>query len=401
MKTAILCIGNEIVEGHVLNTNALYFSSRLNNVGIEIHKHLTIIDEEGQIIEAIDYLKEDHDHIIVSGGLGPTGDDITKESIAKALGLQLEIDSHELTKLKDYFNNNGFIYTEVNDKQALYTELDTILINNNGTANGYYFVKDNIKYCVLPGPPNENRKMFDEYLQTLVSDELIEKNLYIINIGESSAETLMEHLYQKYPNIYIGTYMQDFGLIYRLKGTDKVQIENCFNDLKEIFKNEYLVDNDDPMTSFVEYLIKYNLSISFAESCTAGLACSYIASVPGSSAILNESLITYANTAKHKYLDVSWDILNNEGAVSPQCAKAMALGLREQTNSNINISITGIAGPDGGSDEKPVGLVYFCVDIDGELHQFKRNFRGNRNLIRTRAVKSIIFETYKILKCMI
>ena len=398
MKTAILSIGNEVVEGHVVNVNAAFFSAQLSKIGIKVTKHLTVIDKPQEIIEAIDYLKPDYELIIVSGGLGPTGDDITKESVASALGLTLRIDEYELQKLKDHFKMRGYVYTDVNDKQALYTELDTILINANGTANGYYFIKDNVKYCVLPGPPNENQVMFPDFIKTLVAEDFIEENLYLINIGESSAETKMQHLYSLYPDVYIGTYMQDFGLIYRLTSNNSKQLTACSNHLKEIFAENYLCNSEEPIKSFVEYLIKHNLSISFAESCTAGLACSYIASIPGSSAILNESLITYSNDAKHKYLDVSLDLLDEYSAVSSQCALAMAQGLKKQTNSDICISITGIAGPDGGSKEKPLGLVYFSVIVNDKTYEFSTNFIGSRNLIRTRAAKAIIFETYRILQ---
>ena len=401
MKTAILSIGNEVVEGFVVNSNAAYFAAKLNELGIKVNKHLTIIDTEKQIINAINYLKDDHELIIVSGGLGPTGDDITKESIAKALDLELHIDDYELKKLKDHFTKRGYIYTSVNDKQALYSNLDTILINHNGTANGYYFTKDNVTYCVLPGPPNENRVMMDQFVKTLTSDSILEKDLYLINIGESSAETMMKHLYEKYPDVYIGCYMQDFGLNYRLKSKDKKQIEDCFDDLKTLFKEYYLCASKDPLTDFVAFIIANNITISFAESCTAGLACSMIASIPGASSILNESLVTYSNEAKHKYLNVSWDILNNQGAVSKECAVAMAKGLQQQTNSDLNISITGIAGPDGGTKEKPVGLVYFSLFYNNQSYNFVQNFNGSRNLIRTRAAKSIIFETYRLLQCMI
>ncbi|MDH6603793.1 nicotinamide-nucleotide amidase [Bacilli bacterium PM5-9] len=401
MKTAILSIGNEVVEGFVTNSNATYFAAKLNEIGIKVNKHLTIIDTKEQITEAISYLNKEHDLIIVSGGLGPTGDDITKESIASALNLELKLDEYELKKLKDHFEKRGYHYTEVNNKQALYSELDTILINNNGTANGYYFTKESVKYCILPGPPTENRVMFDEFVKTLSNKIFYEENLYLINIGESNAETMMKHLYEIYPDVYIGCYMQDLGINYRLKSDDQKQLNLCLNDLKDIFKDYYLCCSANPIESFVKFLIEKNLSISFAESCTAGLACSYIASISGSSHILNESLVTYSNEAKNKYLNVNWDILNDYGAVSSECANAMAQGLSKQTKSKINISITGIAGPTGGSESKPVGLVYFTTKINDKSYNFKQIFRGDRNLIRTRAAKYIIFETYRILQCTI
>ena len=398
MKTAILSVGNEIVEGFVVNSNAAYFATKLNEIGIKVNKHLTVIDDESQIIEAVKFLNKDHNLIIVSGGLGPTADDKTKESIAKALDITLRIDDYELQKLKDWFAMRNSPYTENNDKQALFSDIDNILVNANGTANGYYFTKDQITYCVLPGPPHENRVMIDTFVKTLVSDEILERDVYIINIGESSAEAKMNHLYAKYPDVYIGGYIQDYGINYRLKSTNKLKIAECSNELKLIFKDNYLCDSIDPLTDFVQLLIKNNLTISFAESCTAGLAAAAIANIPKASHILHESFVTYSNEAKHKYLDVSWDILNNYGAVSPECAQAMASGLFNKTASDLCISITGIAGPDGGSVEKPIGLVYFAIIYQNKTYNFTQNFIGSRNLIRIRAAKSIIFEAYRILQ---
>lgn len=397
MKTAILSIGNELLEGYVINTNASYFSSKLNEIGIKVNQHLTILDNEEEIIKAINYLKKEYQLIIVSGGLGPTSDDITKESIAKAFDLELVINKEQHQRLKNYFIKNNIEYHPTNDKQALFSNEDTILINNSGTANGYYFSKDGIKLCVLPGPPNENKPMFDEYLKVLDNQISYTKDIYLIDIGESTSEQMMQHLYHKYPNVYIGTYMQDFGINYRISSKNEKDINNCFNELKAIFSEYYLIDSNKPLNKIVNYLIDNKLSISFAESCTAGLACSLIASIPGSSTILKESLVTYANEAKHKYLKVSNDILNNYGAVSNECAKAMATSLNELTKANICISITGIAGPDGGTKEKPVGLVYFAININNNISTYKMIFRGSRNSVRIKAAKFAIFKTYQLL----
>lgn len=401
MKSAILSIGNEVVEGYVTNINATYFSTKLNEIGIKVNKHLTVLDTSNDIIEAINYLNKDHDLIIVSGGLGPTGDDITKESIAKAVGLELKLNDIEHTKLKEHFARRNRVYSDTNDKQAYYSELDVIIDNPNGTANAYYFTKDKTTYCVLPGPPNENRQLMDEFVETLSKEKVYERNIYLINIGESSSEEKMKHLYDIYPDVYIGCYMQDLGLNYRIKSTNKKQLEQCEQELKTIFKDNYLSDSTNPINDFITYLIDKNITISFAESCTAGLACALIADVPGVSTVLNESLVTYANNAKHKYLNVSSDILNNQGAVSKECAEAMAQGLALKTGSDLNISITGIAGPDGGSETKPVGLVHFAIYYNKKTYHYKEVFSGTRNLIRTRAAKFIIFEAYRLLKCTI
>lgn len=401
MKSAILSIGNEVVEGYVTNINATYFSTKLNEIGINVTKHLTVLDSKKDIIDAINYLKADNDLIVVSGGLGPTGDDITKESIAEALDLQLELNKEEQAKLKEYFTKRNREYSTTNDKQIYFSKLDTIIQNNNGTANAYYFTKDNTTYCVLPGPPNENRTLIDQFVKTLTDEQIYEKNIYLINIGESASEDKMKHLYKLYPDVYIGCYMQDLGLNYRLKSSNEKQINECEAQLKIVFKEYYLSSSIDPVVDFVHYLMENKITISFAESCTAGLACATIAQVPGVSSVLNESLITYSNQAKHKYLDVSWDILNSFGAVSKECAIAMSSGLTKQTQSNLNIAITGIAGPDGGTKDKPVGLVHFAITYNNNMYHYEQIFNGNRELIRIRAAKYIIFEAYRLIKCTI
>ncbi len=398
MKSAILSIGNEVVEGHIVNGNAAYFASELAQRGIIVNKHLTVVDDENEIIEAINYLKKDHDLIITSGGLGPTFDDKTKESIAKALGLTLKIDEHELQKLKDYFAYRNVAYHEVNDKQALYSKLDNILVNHNGTANAYYFTKDDTTYCVLPGPPVENRPLLEKFLATLETEEFIEKNIYVINIGESSSEALMQHIYPKYPDVYIGCYIQEYGLNYRLTSRNEKQMEACINELREVLKDYYLCDCEYPLENFGEYLIENNISISLAESCTAGLASSLLASISGISSVLKESFVTYSNEAKHKYLDVSLETLAKYSAISQQCADEMVIGLEKVTKSQLNISITGLAGPNGGSEEKPVGLVYFAIKYLGKIYQYEMIFQGNRNLIRARAARFILYSAYKLLK---
>ncbi|MEG0284224.1 MAG: nicotinamide-nucleotide amidohydrolase family protein [Erysipelotrichales bacterium] len=400
MKSGILSIGNELIEGYTLDTNAQFFASNLNSIGIDVNKHLSVIDDGEQIVSAINYLRQDHDLIIISGGLGPTNDDLTKESVAKALGLELEMNQKELANLKGYFEKRGYKYNPINDKQAMYTKLDKILVNNRGTANGFYFEHENIKYCILPGPPVENQPLFFEYLKQFEVNEMHELDLYLMNIGETSSEELILDLYDKYNDVFIGCYMQDFGLNYRIKSSNKQRLDQCFNEMKERFKDFYIDSTNKPIESLVNFLIENKISISFAESCTAGLACSLIGDIPGASAILNESIVTYSNEAKMKYLNVDKTILDEIGAVSKECAIAMAQGLKIQTKSDLNISITGIAGPDGGSVDKPVGLVHFGINYNNKTYHYAEVFRGDRKQVRTRAAKFILLEAFKLLKNM-
>lgn len=394
MKCTILTIGNEIVQGFILNTNAQFFAQKLTQRGYSIQEVVSILDGEQQIISTIKRIKNDNDIIIISGGLGPTEDDKTKQAIAKALDLKLEIDEYELIKIKEHFKNKGIEYHSMNDKQALYSKLDNILINNNGTANGYYFLKDNVTYCVLPGPPRENRVMFDEFLATLENDTCHEKSLYLTNINETKAETLAADLYTDYPNVNIGCYLQPHGLVYRFNSNEINNLDECFSNAKKIFAEFIVCEDFDLIKSFVDYLIKNNISISFAESCTAGLACSLIANIEGVSQILSESFITYSYDAKEKYLGIKKETLEKYSAVSSECVLEMILGLAKQTNSDLNIAISGYAGPGGKEDGKLfVGVKYKdVIDIREYYYPMQRND------FRLKAAYLAIIQAYLVIK---
>lgn len=400
MNAAILSIGNELLEGFVINTNATFFSSELHKLGIKVDTHLGVNDTKEAIIKGITELFKHHDLIIVSGGLGPTGDDITKQAIAQAFNLTLTINNKALNKLKHYFKQRNIDYSSTNDTQALFSNIDTILENHIGTADGYYFTIDKKTVCVLPGPPIENRPIFREFSKTLTKIKVYEKCLYFIKIGESSAETKISSLYNKFPNVYIGTYMQTYGIKYRLSSSDLQILEQCNNEIKNILFDYYLSDFEDPLEDLVFTLINKSYTISFAESCTAGLAVATLANIAGSSKILNESLVTYANEAKIKYLNVAQATLEKDGAVSQSCVKEMVLGLSKLTNANVCISISGIAGPGGGSVTKPVGLVHFGIKINNDVFLYEQVFSGDRLQVRTRACHYILYETLRLLKCM-
>lgn len=397
MKTMILSIGNEITSGFVQDTNATYFSSKLHMYGFDILKRYTLTDDFNDISNCIKSNHNKYDLVIVSGGLGPTNDDITKEAIADALGLELVLNEEVLANLKQYFLKRNYPYTNVNDKQCYFSKLDHLLINNRGTAHGYYFTLDKTTYCVLPGPPIENNILFDEFLTTLIKEDLYERSMYLTNIGESQAQKLIEHLIEKYNKIMIGCYMQDYGIIYRFNGPQDL-VDECFDEFKLAFNEYYLTDQNDYINEIIDILIKNNLTISSAESCTGGLLASTLTNYSGVSSIFKESIVTYSNEAKIKYLDVSKNTLNNYGAVSKECANEMSLGLYKQTNSNICISITGIAGPDGGSELKPVGTVYFSILYNNKNYEYHQVFNGMRNQVRVRATKYILSELLRLIK---
>lgn len=394
MNCAIVTIGNEIVQGFILNTNAQYFGQKLTEHGFQVKEVISILDDEKQIVYTFKRIKDQYQLVIVSGGLGPTDDDKTKEAIAKALDLKLEINEHELEKIKQYFAIKNIVYHPMNDKQALYSSLDNILINNNGTANGYYFTIDQTTYCVLPGPPRENRKMFDEFLTTLANDEFYEKNLFLSEVNETKAESLVQHLYLEYQDVYIGCYLQPHGLVYRFSSSNKSSLEKCFEQAKTIFKDYIICEDFDLINSFVKYLINHNISISFAESCTAGLACSLIGGIDNVSQVLSESFVTYSYKAKEMYLGVKRETLEFYGAVSSKCALEMALGLSKKTNSKLNISITGYASP---NSEKH-GQLFIGVSYQGHVDIKEYYYPIPRNDFRLKAAYLAIIQAYRLIQ---
>lgn len=396
MKCAILTIGNEVVEGYVTNTNASFFAQQLNKKGISVQTTISILDEETAIIKQVDYLKDKYDLIVISGGLGPTKDDITKQSIAKALNLELKINEIELKKIKDYFNKKNAPYYEFNNMQAMYSDLDNILINNYGTANGYYFTYNQTMFCVVPGPPSENKELFVDFINQLSLDNMFEKSLFLINIGESTLENILEPIYLAYPDVYFGTYLADYGLIIRIKSTNKISIEECEKQLIKVLKEYYLCNSSNPLASFVQYLIDNNLTISFAESCTGGLAASLIIDIPDASKVIKQSLITYSEQAKQQYLKVSESTIKEYGVVSKECAQEMVNGLANLSKSDLNISITGYAGDDNTTN----GFVVIAIKYLDQVLVYEQVFYGSRNIVRHKAAKFAIIKAFEVIKCM-
>jgi len=397
MKCAVLSIGNELIEGYTLNTNATNFSKKLNELGISITCHLTLNDKEEDISRAIQLLNQENDLIVISGGLGPTSDDLTKEVLAKTLNRELKMNEVVLDELKAYFKEKQRPYSSTNDKQALFCDGDVILENKRGTACGYYFTQANTTYLVLPGPPFENAPMLDIFLKTLSNQEIFEADAFITKLGESRIETMIKDLYTKYSDCYIGTYSHGVGVSIRVKSSNKERVDQCIQEIKTIFKDRYLSNSVDPIQELASLLIENDLTISMAESCTAGLCVSTLANYPGISKVLSESFITYSANAKEAILGVDPSIIEEYGVVSLECANAMSNGLYDKTHCDICLSITGNAGP-SVLEDKPAGLVYFSIHYKGKTYGFHDLLLGDRNQVRIKASKYVLYELLSLLK---
>lgn len=379
MKTALLSVGTEILFGQITNTNTVYLSRKLNNMGLDVLYHHTVGDNPGRVKAMIRQIFKECDLIITTGGLGPTQDDLTKEIACEALEDELVLHEGSLEMIKEIFRNTGREMTENNIKQAYLPKRAVIFTNNHGTAPGFALegkkdsdLEGKIIIC-LPGPPREMKEMFREsaeaYLMKKAEKAMYYRFIRTYGIGESALETAIIDLISGQSDPTIATYAKE-GECYLRVASKRGSAEEARKAVdviteevnKRIGEYVYSTNGEDLFEVVGNELIKRNISISCAESCTGGLFAATLTEIPGISKVFDRGLVTYSNHAKTEELGVEKEILDKYGAVSAETALAMAEGLKMETGSDICISVTGIAGPDGGSEEKPVGLSYIsCI----------------------------------------
>lgn len=372
----IISVGTELLLGEVVNTNATYISKKLAEFGVSVYHHAVVGDNPERLAETLKLALSRADMVITSGGLGPTFDDLTKETVASHFGLGMHTDETALENIKKFFaSRRGGIcsMTKNNLKQADIPDGAIAIANENGTAPGILLNKDGKTVIMLPGPPRELCPLMDgavsEYLRKNTESILVSHNLHIIGMGESAVEETLRPLMTSSQNPTIAPYAGDGEM--RLRVTAKAQNEEegealCAEMIAKVRatpvgKFIYGVDVGSTERAVVSALSSNNLTIATAESCTGGLIAKRITDVSGASAVFMGSCVTYANDAKVKLVGVKEETLKAYGAVSEQTAAEMARGVREALGTDIGISTTGIAGPDGGTPEKPVGTVYVGV----------------------------------------
>ena len=396
MKCEILSVGTEILLGDILNTNSRYLSNELANLGIDVYYHQVVGDNRERILSALNEAFSRSDIIITTGGLGPTKDDMTKELVAEFLGMDMYLHEESLKKIEDYFKKMGRIPVKSNEKQAYFPKEAIILENNNGTAPGAIFEKDGKAIIVLPGPPKEMEPMFNEsvrkYLESLTGYTIVSEVLRVFGIGESEAENKLQDLIDNGKNPTIAPYAKEGEVTFRItaKGKDEEEARKLIKPLKEEVYNRLgnLIYNTGDVSiqeTVGEMLVNKNMTIGVSESCTGGLVSAKLIEYPGISSVFLEGAVTYSNEAKMRTLNVKKDTLEKFGAVSEETAREMAEGIAKRCGSRIGVSTTGIAGPGGGTEEKPVGLVYIGVYIDGETKVERHVFSGNRTAVRNKA----------------
>lgn len=394
MKCEIISVGTELLLGNIINTNSKYISERLADLGFDVNYHITVGDNEGRLVDAGKISFERSELLIFTGGLGPTDDDITRETVAKLMGLTIRNDEVILSKIKGFYDRLNRSMPDINKKQANVPEGAIVLDNPNGTAPGLILTKDGKYAVLLPGPPKEMVPMFEDkvvpWLRKIGSNTVIEsKTLRIVGVGESSVQEQLQHIFDKQTNPTVAPYAKTSETHLRVtaKASSKEEAHKMIlpvvKKIEEILgDNIYGYDNNTLEMVILDLAKKKNLFISTAESCTGGLIANRITDVSGSSEVFLGSVVSYSNEMKINILGVKEETIKNHGAVSSETAAEMAEGIRKITGSNIGISTTGIAGPGGGSAEKPVGLAYIGIATDKGTKTFKTFAMGNREKIK-------------------
>ncbi len=380
----IINIGDELLAGHTVNTNATWMSKELKNIGIKVIRHIVIADDKESIIEALDQVAKGTNYIFITGGLGPTEDDRTKSVITSYFGGNLEFSEEAYKWVEEFFAKRGRVLSERNKGQALIPNNAERIINKMGTASGMIFRKNEKTFFVMPGVPYEMHNMMKESILPELAkySKVITSELQINTFGlpESEiADRIMDVMPDIERDLSIGYYPSVKGITIRLGASDKFKVKKAQEKIQDLLGNSvYSLEGESIAEIVVNLCKEKNLIISVAESCTGGSIADMITNVSGSSAVFKESYIVYSNEAKTKLLGVDPQILKEQGAVSIETVEAMVKGLKNKTGADIAIGVSGIAGPDGASPGKPLGLVYLAVAYKERIHIQKINFDRGR-----------------------
>ncbi len=400
----LISVGTEILLGDILNTDAQFLSIELARLGISVIHQSTVGDNRERLLAQLKEAADRSDIIILSGGLGPTPDDLTKEVCCEFFGKKMFLHEPTVEKIKTYFSTKGMKMAQNNLKQAMLPKDCVIFPNDNGTAPGMAIEKDGVHILVLPGPPRELKPMFRNcavpYLMQFSDRIIVSHNIRTFGIGESLMAERVNDLFDA-ENPTVAPYAKDGEALLRVTAMarTKEKAENLCEPVINEIKNRldgfvYGVDYTCIEEAVIEKLKEKHMKVATAESCTGGLIAKRITDVPGASEVFDCGIISYANEIKHRVLGVSEDDLNKYGAVSEPVARQMAQGALKVSGADIAVSVTGIAGPDSDSTNKPVGLVYIgLADRDNvwvrELRTSRKDRSYNRYVSASNALNMI------------
>ena len=402
MTVEIIAVGTEILLGNIVNTNAAYLAEKCASLGLSCYHQDVVGDNEERLADTLKLALSRADIILLSGGLGPTQDDLTKEVAAKVCGRQLYLHEPSKEAIRQFFAQRNLEITENNWKQAMVPEGCIVVENPGGTAPGI-IIKENGKHVVLmPGPPGELIPMFEHsimpYLAGLQSGVIYSQTVKICGVGESKAESMVEDLVEAQKNPTIATYAKIGEVHLRVTATAaeekeaKKLVKPVVKELKGRFGNHvYTTDNEVTLEKAVVDLLTANkLTACTVESCTGGMLSARLINVPGVSEVFKSGYVTYSNKSKRRLLGIKKNILMKHGAVSEQIAREMAKSAASLAKTDVSVSTTGIAGPDGGTEEKPVGLVYIACNVCGRVTVRECHFHGGREKIRESTVAAAL-----------
>jgi len=391
----IITIGDELLIGQVIDTNSAWIAQQLNKIGIAVKKRISVGDVADEIWNALDIESKGADIVLITGGLGPTSDDITKSLLCKYFKGKLIVDEGAFQNVKRLFEK---VYhkpvTEVNLKQAEVPDVCEVIQNRRGSAPGMLFHKGKTTFISMPGVPYEMQGIMGDVIPYLKKKftlpEIIHKTILTAGIGESAIAEILTNFEKQLPKKIRLAYLPNYGMV-RLRlttsGSDKAATEKMIHDqfiqLKKLVKNYMVTDRDETMEVVIgKILLKHKKTISTAESCTGGAIASLITSVPGSSAYYEGSIVSYSYDIKESLLNVKKETLEKYGAVSEETVTEMLVGLLNKMNTDFGIAVSGIMGPDGGTVDKPVGTVWIAVG-NKEKHvcqKLKQRFERKKNI---------------------
>lgn len=374
MNAEVLCIGTEILLGDIINTNGAFLARQLAALGIDIYHQSVVGDNDGRLKKSLELALSRADMVITTGGLGPTYDDVTKKAVAEYFGVGMVLHEPSMDKIRALEEKMKHSVAS-NVLQAMVPEGSTVFFNDTGFAPGIALEKQGKAVIMLPGPPREMEPMFLNrvvpYLRRNSSETLVSKTVHIFGMGESQVAETLNDIMTSYTNPTIAPYAKTGEVQVRVsaKAENAEKADKLISPVIAEIRGRlgdviYGIDVGSLQNAAVQALRKKDLKAATAESCTGGGVSRAITDIPGSSAVFECGVCTYSNAMKIQLLSVDEHTLNIFGAVSPETAKEMAKGIRALSGADIGIGVTGIAGPDGGSEEKPVGLVYVSVDSD-------------------------------------
>ena len=402
LTAGIIAIGSELLAPDRMDTNSLWLTEKLNTIGIEVKLKTIVGDDDSRLEEAIKDAVKRSRVVITTGGLGPTEDDITRKVAARALGRRLLLDEAVLQEIRNRFLSFGRSMPERNSRQAMVIDGAEVLDNPNGTAPGLFIEHEGISIALLPGPPREMHPMFENHVQPKLEAKaghlrVVRRVLRVAGLGESAVDEKIAPIYTRYtnPQTTILFNQSEIEIQLTAQGRTKADAELLLDrlsaELEERLGHSIFAFRGEKMEEIVGLRLSVGgYTIAVAESCTGGLISQRLTDVAGSSKYFIEGVIAYSNEAKTRTLGVEPILLLEQGAVSAPVAEAMAEGIRKRADTDFGLSVTGIAGPSGGSEEKPVGLVYIALASEVGIEHRKFTLPGDRHLIRWRASQAAL-----------